>query len=172
MDRHAALRMRFFESDRRWLQQPAPAGEPVPFHVIDVDRWASRSRPPPLASSRRSTSNVARCCVRRSCGAPAFPIACCWSCIIVIDTVSWSVLDDLRAACEHASAGAPIRLAPEATTYSQWVEALSNPADRFDGELILAGDRRARPAPSRAITIAGSIPPAPSTRCTRPSRRR
>jgi hypothetical protein len=151
IDRHPALRTRFFERDGRWVQQPAPAGEPAVFDVIDLEASGESLE---AASTRVQSSldyergPVFRAALIRQAGTGDRLLLVAHH--LVIDTVSWGVLiEDLGHACAQAAAGEPMSLIPEATTYAAWVDALSSPSDRFDGELPYWQSvvQRSRPLP-------------------------
>ncbi|MFF9481570.1 AMP-binding protein [Streptomyces sp. NPDC014733] len=65
---------------------------------------------------------------------------------LVVDVLSWGVLlDDLRTACAHGTAGEPVRLRPGSVTYDRWARSLPGDGGEDAGEDGSSGAQAGEP---------------------------
>jgi amino acid adenylation domain-containing protein/non-ribosomal peptide synthase protein (TIGR01720 family) len=129
---HDALRLRFRREGRRWVQAAAPPGGPVPFERADLSAVPEAARPAAIerrAALAQASLDIARGPLLRAVlldlgpGPGRLLLAVHH---LAVDIVSWQpLLEDLQAAYDQLSRGAPVRLPPKTTSFKRWAEGLA-----------------------------------------------
>ncbi|MER5622347.1 amino acid adenylation domain-containing protein [Streptosporangium sp. NPDC002544] len=184
--RHDALRSRFEHADGSWWQRAAPsaaAGDPLRRFDLRAAAGsgageATESGPPEIAAVREVVDRFAAdeaACGLDPAGEPFRaslldfgPGRRPWLCLTVhplaADTRSWRILlDDLERAYRQSTAGTPVDLGPEPSSFQRWAGMLAGHAAEggFDEELAYwtALPETAPPpeGPGEAPPVAGEV---------------
>ena len=145
MAHHAALRLRFKNSDRGWVQHVAAVEQARLVEVADVSgptEAVSWSLFRGHAETLHRSINLEQGPLFRLLLARGFPQGRCFILVVahhlVMDGFSWRiVLEDIETAYRDLKAGAKPRLASSGASFPEWSDFLSNYASRadFDGDL-------------------------------------
>ncbi|MEU3712063.1 AMP-binding protein [Streptomyces catenulae] len=134
-DHHPVLRHRFRHRATRWEQVLDPTAQTVEVEEVTADGGAAVRTA--TARARRGFDIAAgpllRATLVHTGGERRLLVLTAHH--LVVDVLSWGVLlDDLRTACAHGTAGTPVRLRPGAVTYDRWARSLRDDGGENTGE--------------------------------------